>query len=1220
MFWLVTLTVLSAKVLAQGVFVNRVYEDNYGNPVFNPILNPFGIQWSQSIANSNGDIITVGHTYVTGQGENIFLRKLDADGNVIFSSTWNSTGSQNDYGVNLYVASNGEIFVCGTTDNGGTTNYDAVVLRYSSAGSLINATTWAGGDGKNDIGTALIIHPTTNNLLVAITNENNTTGFDYCVVQLNPTSLSPIGSPGIYDYTNLIEVALGIEIDTGTGNVLLIGGSQSSAITCAYAVAIFDGTTLSYISDSRTDLVGTPYDQALSYVKDNSNNLYITGKTLSGTTFNMKTVKINANYSIAWTRTVDVHGFDDIGNTIALDPTNGNVLVGGYATKTNNVKEMYHWRLNGSNGNIINSDFQAGEDNSGDAIIKKLCTNVSGDVYFIGGEKGKSGFNQVVVGKIRANGKKSWQRKVSDNTKDILPSDIDVTTDGVFIISVVDAAADSYLTDHYEEMELDTAKLNYGQIKYKDGELIVRFKPSALNTSAINNSRKEFGSLSDFLTSTANSAVLAAFDEFNICSGVECNVKAIKIFPTLQAGDTTEISHLNETIDVPDLWTAMLLQFPPNYGVLTVGGVFNNNLTSVAHYAEPNFLAKFLATPNDSLYSQQYSIRNNTVYPNAHVNAEEAWDVIHSGGRSFVRAGIYDTPMGWDHRDFNYDGTNPSSSKVIDGYNFTFGVPLKSLTNSADWHGTSVGGIIGAQRNNVSGIAGIAGGNDSIGSKGVSIYNLAIMDPGGSPTISPVIVPLSYIANAIVAGAQAPGTNTVYPYCYGVHFQNHSWGLETPSIDPGFVNQSITLFKEAIHKINRMKVTAIGARGNSYFTPLTYPANCDDDWIICTTGTGTNGAFAHDTAAIAGPFNCEFTSAWGGDVDVAAPASGSLITTTWELVTGGSQWQSFGGTSAAAPHVSGAVGLMMSYLNDTTGGPNYRNMAPEDCEAILQLTATDTDSTGYDRLTGFGRLNVGKALRKIQKPYHDLLHFGTNNLSPYTVSKAQSGSTVTANLIERFEHAIAPYPFYQAGVYNIKPYRITSTVNHAISSQDTIIAYWPRPSSSVTWNLYSTVSGTNYLTPRQKTKILSLNQTQAVLEGWVYEVKVGNTPIGWWPVDTAYIQGNPGNWAEYSVLVRNYTQGTHTAIKKETLSNREISVYPNPTSGSQSLEIYTDRICDITIDIYDIMGRKVKTVYSGKTETSRTLVTHDVSNLPNSLYIYNINIDGKTTTKKFIKQ
>lgn len=1203
-----------AKTNAQGTFVNRSFQNTSGSPVFNPILNNFGIQWSKSITTSARHLLTVGHTYVSGQGENVFLIEYDTDGNILFQKDQNTFSTNNDYGIGVYEAANGDILVCGTTDNGGTNDYDVLVMRFDANGNFLNIAIENGPAGKNDFAVD-ISEDSGGNVIVAANTEDSNGLFDFWALKFSGGLMLNANTP--YDYTGLNDIALGLEI-TGGGTLRVIRASASSATACDYVTVHFNSTSLVYVSETRNNLPGTVHDQALAFYNDASGNTYITGKTWNGSSFNLKTVKVSSGFTIAWTTTLNVHGGDDVANTITLDPVNGDVIIGGFATKANNKKEMICQRLDAASGAILKTFVQSSENATGDAVIKKIATNLNGDVYFVGGETGNSGKKQVVVGKLKQNGDVSWQRKISDQTKDILPSDIVVEPDGIFIISFEDGVADSYLTTHYDDMELDTTRTNYGDIKYKEGELIVRFNRSALNYSAINNQGKEFGNLSEFLTGSAYSAVLGAFDRANICVGSECNVKAIKIFPGQTTNDSTAISRLGETVAIPDLWTALLLKFPNNYGVINVSNVFNNNLTSVANYAEPNFLARTFSASNDSLYVQQYSIRSNTVYPNADVNAEEAWDVIPNGGRSFVRAGVFDEVIDWEHRDFNYDGVNPASSKIIDGYSFTNGVPIKSLSGLGGAHGTAVGGIIGAQRNNIGGIAGIAGGNDSTGSKGIELYNLAIFDAGGTPTISPQLAPLSYIANAIVTSTKKPDPNSQYPYQYNLHLQNHSWGLETSSIDPGFVNQSITLFKEAIHTVNRIKVTTIAARGNNIGTKRTYPANCDDDWVICVSGTGIDGQFAHNTPVVSSPFNCEFTSAWGGDIDVAAPCSGSLVTTTYPAVLG-PNYTNFGGTSVAAPHVASAVGLLMSYMNDSTD--TYKNLAPEDCEAIIQITATDTDSTGYDQLTGFGRLNIGKAMKRIQKPYNDLLHFGTNNFSSYSVSKVQVGSLLNVNVFERFQLETPPsYPTVQSGVYTVIAHKITSTVYHNISPQDTIVAYWPRPSSSVTWNLHYNVAGTNYLAPRQKTKIVSLNHSQAVLEGYVYEVKSGTTTIGWWPVDTAYIQDFRGNWAEYSVLVRNSTQGVHTQIKAQEVVKNDIAIFPNPTSGMQFIEIYTDKVSDLNIDLYDIMGRKLKTVYSGKSETSRTVVKHDVSDLVNSLYIYNITLDGKSVTRKFLKQ
>jgi len=50
------------------------------------------------------------------------------------------------------------------------------------------------------------------------------------------------------------------------------------------------------------------------------------------------------------------------------------------------------------------------------------------------------------------------------------------------------------------------------------------------------------------------------------------------------------------------------------------------------------------------------------------------------------------------------------------------------------------------------------------------------------------------------------------------------------------------------------------------------------------------------------------------------------------------------------------------------------------------------------------------------------------------------------------------------------------------------------------------------------------------------------------------------------------------------------------------------------------MGRYLKTVYAGKVHAGETRINNDVSNLPNSMYIYNIKLEDEVLNKKFIKQ
>lgn len=1236
---------------SQGIYINREFQESSGSPNFNPLI-PYGQHWSKTITGGNGELITVAHSDSTVAGdEDVFLKRITVDGGVVYKISYNTSGTNNDYGIDVTEnPGTGDTYVVGVTDNGipNSTDYDVIVLQYDNTGTLLNSYTYSGGSGLMDLAAAIRINPVSGDIIVAIASEDVSNGYDYLVLQLS-SSLGYINEQR-YDYTSgsgLPDVPIGLDFDGG-GNIILIGASASSAVDWDYCSVAFDVSTLAFIVDDRVSASGFGYDQPLAFCLDKNKDIYITGTSSSdGINYDIRTVKISSNLStILWDQTYDgTANLEDGGNTIVVD-TNGNVIVGGFTTNSGGKKEIIWQKYDGSTGSALWQKTQSSEDPSGDAYVKKVDVDtVSGNVYYVGEQKGKNGFKQTIVGKVPFEIKDNWQYPIFATSAEVLPSDLKVTNDGIYAITVLDAIDNVYQTSKFTELKIDTAKVFYGSASFKKNELIVRFLPSALDTAAIDNhvgtAVRQFMDLKDALTPAAYATVTTALEPTYSYQ----DIKAVKIFPGLPTTFTSTTSRLGETIPVPDFWTALLLVFPSNVPVHAVNTVFNS-IPSIAGYAHPNMLAYLFSTPNDSLHQSQYSTHNNIVFPGCDVNVEEAWDVVPSGGRSYVRGGVFDTGVDWEHSEFGTVGADSSTSK-IQGWDFEGNRVQKYWAHGEDGagggHGTAATGIIYAQRNNTKGIAGIAGGNSITGSKGIKLFSMRIFDIGGGPPAG-FSAPMTYIARAIYTSALTPATlPPITPssdpyapqYAFKLNFHNHSWGLYKAPQDTGVFQyhpQNITLFSEALHEVNRLKVTTIAARGqaagsstsypyNPTGTLSTYPANCDDDWVICVTGTGTDGKFAHD--GLVAPFsgsNADLTAGWRGDIDLAAPAASTLNLTLRSAYWPGAKYQYFGGTSASAPYVSGAVGLMMTNVNDTTGADVYTNMAPEDCEAILQLSATDIDSSNYDQVSGHGRLNVGKALRLLEKPYYELHHFGTNFRFSYSVNKIALSGIDTIKTIERFH----PYGtlsgiYRQVGQYKVKTFKITSTVYHNLASKDTIKAYWPRPSSSVTWNKWENIGGTKFITPREKTKIVSCSQGSAILEGYVYQATdmTGNS-LGWWPVDTSYNNITYGSWAEYSVLTRNLNNDV--GIKGKIKSSSFVKIYPNPTGDNQNLEIDLERECNLTIELYDLMGRKLRTVHSGKSMPSITRISHSVADLPNSMYIYNVNIDGITTSYKFIKQ
>jgi hypothetical protein len=316
------------------------------------------------------------------------------------------------------------------------------------------------------------------------------------------------------------------------------------------------------------------------------------------------------------------------------------------------------------------------------------------------------------------------------------------------------------------------------------------------------------------------------------------------------------------------------------------------------------------------------------------------------------------------------------------------------------------------------------------------------------------------------------------------------------------------------------------------------------------------------------------------------------------------------------------VALLMGYHNNQGGLNDYNNLAPEDCEEIIQHSASTPTTSGIsipNQYIGFGRLNAGKALRLIEFPYKTLYHFGTNTITPYTFTKSVYSNSDTIRLTEKYQNMANTW--FTRGKYVVKTFEINATVNHGInSSTDSMMYYWARPSSSYVFPLFNSIS--KLLQPREKVLITNMNSTFASLKGYVYKVwdSLGNYK-GWIPCDTSFAALYSGSNAkntlmEYSIITKNIG----LSVKENSMETRLINLFPNPSSNAQTIEIVTQKGCSCTIELFDIMGRLIKNVYNGRLDNGKNEIHCDVTKLPNSMYIYYIKTDSNVACKKFIKE
>lgn len=133
-------------------------------------------------------------------------------------------------------------------------------------------------------------------------------------------------------------------------------------------------------------------------------------------------------------------------------------------------------------------------------------------------------------------------------------------------------------------------------------------------------------------------------------------------------------------------------------------------------------------------------------------------------------------------------------------------------------------------------------------------------------------------------------------------------------------------------------VTVIAAAGNESTSNPSYPAAYPG--VISVAATDRQDRLA------------EFSN-YGDNLDVSSPGVGILST-----VRGGS-YQAWNGTSMAAPIVSGVAALLKAQ------GPCR---SPQDIENVLESTAKDLGSPGWDRSFGAGRIQADRALSQNTQP------------------------------------------------------------------------------------------------------------------------------------------------------------------------------------------------------------------------------------------------------------
>lgn len=345
--------------------------------------------------------------------------------------------------------------------------------------------------------------------------------------------------------------------------------------------------------------------------------------------------------------------------------------------------------------------------------------------------------------------------------------------------------------------------------------------------------------------------------------------------------------------------------------------------------------------PTDSEYGSQWHLHS-TSSPLADIDAEQAWDI--NTGRNDVIIAVCDGGVDYTHPDLDPG----DRSRIIAGYDFgnNDNDPMDDLPDGQGrygGHGTHIAGIIGAIPNNGQ-VAGVMWNCKIMPIKMVGTGALEIRYPFGAYNwdFSTTAFP-SDVADAID-----------YAVNNGAHVINLSYGFPDMGEPINEVILRVPLLHTAILNAYNNNVVLVAAMGNEYEegNPTNYPAAFPE---IIAVGNTTN----------TNPPSRNNSSSTGSNICVSAP--GTLI---WSTIRGGGTGSKTG-TSMSAPVVSGVAGLIISQ-----GMDREFNLTNDDVRHIIERTAVDIGTAGFDNETGFGIVNANNALQLLDEP-NEVFHYNS---------------------------------------------------------------------------------------------------------------------------------------------------------------------------------------------------------------------------------------------------
>jgi hypothetical protein len=89
-------------------------------------------------------------------------------------------------------------------------------------------------------------------------------------------------------------------------------------------------------------------------------------------------------------------------------------------------------------------------------------------------------------------------------------------------------------------------------------------------------------------------------------------------------------------------------------------------------------------------------------------------------------------------------------------------------------------------------------------------------------------------------------------------------------------------------------------------------------------------------------------------------------------------------------------------------------------------------------------------------------------------------------------------------------------------------------------------------------------------------------------------------------------------FSKEDIKNESISIFPNPANSQTTLSFSIEKSCNVSLEIFDLLGKRLKSVILGELSVGSHSLDIDLSELQSGTYYYRITEGNIVETQKIV--